>query len=257
MKQKLLIKEEGLLKTYPKNKIFNHYAYIQSLQLKNFRLDYKKIAKKLNVSMYSIYDWLIRKRNNKPLATKSMDKAQMRGYFSIRTNSKKAAQLAYLVGFSMGDGNISRCKARSWFYGHPKDLEKVNLNLIKNFGVTGIVYTYKPNNAKMAVHDTVFTRLLVTCGAPVGDKTNSATKIPMWIKHSSTKIKVRFLQGLFDSELNAIQKMKNKKNSFQSLKFYTIKTDKFVNSGVGYLNEIRHLLREFKIKTSEHKIDRQ
>ena len=258
MKDNKFLVKKDFLETYSNHLQNRHKKYKRAIRLRKKNVTTKNISKKLKISRYSIYEWFSKSRGSKPIVTKSIEKVKKRDYLSIKINSENAEHLAYLVGYSMGDGNISRDHVRCWFYGHPKDLKRINLDMIKNFGVEGTIYTYKPNNAKMAVHDTVFTRLLIACKAPVGDKTDTNLSIPYWIKNSETAgiLKVKFLQGLFDSELSKIQKIDCKKFAFQSLTFYTVKTDKFVESGFAYLNEIRSILSEFNISTSKPCKDR-
>lgn len=165
--------------------------------------------------------------------------------------------IAYLVGYNLGDGNVSRNLCNTWFYGVNSDLEGIKKLLFK-FKVRPVIYTYKINNGKMAVHDSVFSRFLVCYGAVIGDKTKADITVPKWILTSgkASKLKRRFLQGFFDSELSNITLMKNKPLSYQSLSIYHVKIKNKIKEGKFFLNQLRYILREFNVLSSEVKLDR-
>jgi hypothetical protein len=126
------------------------------------------------------------------------------------------------------------------------------------FKVSPVIYNYKINNGKMSVHDRIFSRLMFCFGAVPGNKTNTIIKIPQWILFSkNSKIKIKFLQGLFDSELSTISIIKDKKNSYQSLNFYNCKTIRHVDNGISYLNQIKSILKEFNITTTPVKLGKK
>ncbi len=110
----------------------------------------------------------------------------------------------------------------------------------------------------MAVHDSIFSRFLFCFCAVVEDKTKIKVEIPEWIiKSKNREVKVKFLQGLFDSELSKIAKIKNKILAYQGLKFYTCKSTSNVKDGVSFLNQIRKILKGFDITTSKVTFDRK
>ena len=69
-------------------------------------------------------------------------------------------------------------------------------------------------------------------------------------------IKIRFLQGIFDSELSNITRIKNK-SAYQSLKFYHCKIIDKTDDGIFFLNQIKKLLKDFGIITSKISLDRK
>ena len=99
---------------------------------------------------------------------------------------------------------------------------------------------------------------MVCLGATIGNKTQTSFKVPNWILKSghASKIKQKFLQGFFDSELSNIKFEKNKTFSHKSLKLYTCKEMNHIKGGILFLDQIRNTLREFNVLSSEVKMDR-
>lgn len=214
----------------------------------------KQIKQKISVSEDKLYLW--RYTDTKPISLKTLNEARTRDYFKPVVKNK-LEWLAYLIGYNVGDGNISRNLCNTWFYGVNSDLEKIR-NVLLKFNVKPVIYTYKINNGKMAIHDRVFSRFLVCFGAVIGDKTLAKVEVPGWILDSkkASKLKLRFLQGFFDSELSNISLCTKSPGSYKSLKLYTSKSEANIEEGKFFLNQIRLLLREFDVLSSEVKLDR-
>jgi len=248
MKQEI---QKRFIETFnQKQKIYFH-DYVKARALIESGKGPTEISRRTNIHIHRIGNWT-RKDRNRPFSIRCYLKAVNRGYFEL--DDPKFEKLAYLVGYQMGDGNISRDCCKSWFYGVDSDLSILN-DFIEDFGVSGNIKTYKINNGKMAVCDNAFTRLLISLGAPISDKTKQRTEIPKWIMAGNAGIKIKFLQGLFDSELNGFKRV-NRGFSFQNLKFYTVKEKHYVKSGIAYLNQIKKVLWDFNISTSPVKKDR-
>lgn len=253
MKYKIQFKD--FLKTFSEQQRGDIEEYNAVISLHKKRYSKKQIKQKINVSEDKLYQW--RCTNIKPISVKILNEAERRGYFKPVTKDK-LEWLAYLIGYNLGDGNISRNLCHTWFYGINSDLEDIKKVLLK-FDVNPVIYTYKINNGKMAVHDRVFSRFLVCFGAIIGDKTKAKVEIPEWILNSKkfSKLKLRFLQGFFDSELSNIRLHSDKRpQSYQSLKLYTSKHKNNIKEGKFFLNQIRSLLKEFNVISSEIKLDR-
>src|SRR3989338_9602741 len=252
---KIKIQYSDFIKTLTErqNKDIKDYNLVIKLQQQKYSK--KEIKDKTKVSEDKLHQW--RNTDIKPSAVKILNETKSRGYFDY-VSKENIEPLAYIIGYNLGDGNISRNLCNSWFYGVNKDLEDIKKLLIE-FKVNPVIYTYKINNGKMAVHDRVFSRFLVSLGSVIGDKTKSKIRIPDWVlaTKKASPIKKRFLQGLFDSELSNISKIKNKPNSYQSLKFYTSKHKNYLNEGKIFLDQIRTIIEEFGVTTTEVKEDRK
>ncbi len=210
----------------------------------------KEIHEKWNISLDCISAW--KNHYRIPYAVRILEEFEER--YSIDFFEDELLTLSYLVGYNLGDGNISRNFCNTWFYGVYNDLIKMK-KLFDLFNVNPVVYNYKIDNAKMAVHDRIFSRLLFCFGAISGDKTISSFEVPNWIiNFKNEKIKIKFLQGLFDSELSCLSEVRD--NSYTHLTFSQSKRIDLVDDGIKYMNQIRNLLFQFGITTSLVKKDR-
>ena len=230
--------------------IYNEFRKVQLLLKEKTPL--KDIHKTTGICYNRLYNW-VRKNPSVPSSVRCFEKAMNRRYFNLDENRLEI--LAYLVGYVFGDGSISRDKCNVWFYGVSTDLPKINI-MLKGFQVKGTIRVYIIDNGKMVVCDNAFTRLLISLGAPIGDKTKQVALIPSWVLCSSKRVKVKFLQGIFDSELSCLQKIYDDRLPFQSLKFYTSRETTQIEGGICFLNQIRKILSEFDVTTSDIKKDR-
>ncbi|MFH1978050.1 MAG: hypothetical protein ABIJ92_01880 [Candidatus Aenigmatarchaeota archaeon] len=256
MRKQYLLEKEDFVKTFDSfhQSLLDDYFSAKVWMDRGFRR--AEIIQKTGISEHRLSNW-IRKEKSVPSSVKCLLKAQKRGYFSVSRASKDAEKLAYLVGYCLGDGNIHRKLCNTWFYGHSDDLPVFN-ELLESFSVRGQIHVYKIHNGKMCISDNAFTRFMMCLGCTVGDKTKSDFSVPKWIldTENQSELKRKFLQGLCDSELSNIKLIFKNRFAFQSLKFYSIKTKNQVDSGIFYLNQLRKLISEFGVSTTDVKIDR-
>jgi len=236
------------------NKEIKDYYKVLDLGIKGF--NQIQIKDKIKISKYKIYNWLVRK--TKPIEVRRYELFKEKDYFNEDFLNQNLEWLAYLVGYNLGDGNISKDLTKVWFYDVDSDLEKIRKILLR-FKVNPKIYTYKINNGKMVVSDVIFSRFLSSFGAIKGNKTKASFEVPLWILNSGkcSILKKRFLQGLSDSELSKISQLKHTRFAFQSLKFYTVKEVVNLNKGIVYLDQLRELLSEFGVTTNGVKRDRE
>lgn len=145
---KYKIQYDCFMKTFSKRQLKDIKDYDVVIKLHNKGCIRKQIMEKVNVSIDKLHQW--RNTTTKPCPTKVLEKASQRGYF-MHIPQKTLEKLAYLVGYNLGDGNISRNLCNVWFYGVDSDLENLKKMLFE-FKVDPVIYTYKINNGKMAVH---------------------------------------------------------------------------------------------------------
>ena len=243
------------IKSFEKEGYDSIDIYNNVLKLHKQGFNVREIKEKLNLSEYKIYNWITDKTT--PHSVRYYNLIKEKDYFNTSVLIKNLQHLAYLIGYNLGDGNISKNFNHTWFYGVNKDLEEIK-SLLLDFKVKPKIYTYKIDNGKMVVNDIVFSRFLYSFGAVKGDKTKSDYDVPAWIIKSKKRsiIKKRFLQGLCDSEMSRISEIESRRFSFQSLKYYMIKEKNHVNSGIEYLNQLSALFFEFDVTTTEVKRDR-
>ena len=254
-----IIKQNIVAEVLVENIIWNSFTEKQLASINNYYMTLfllsqgflnKEVREKLNIPLDSVSAW---KNNHRiPYAIRILEEFEER--YSKKYIEEDLLLLAYLVGYNLGDGNISRNFCNTWFYGIYEDLHRMK-ELFGLFDVKPVVYNYKIDNGKMAVHDRLFSRLLFCFGAVSGDKTISSFEVPSWIMNAeSVNIKIRFLQGLFDSELSCLSAIRE--NSYTHLTFFQSKRIDLIDDGIKYLNQIKSLLLEFGITTSIVKKDR-
>ncbi len=161
------------------------------------------------------------------------------------------ANIARLLGYSFGDGNIHRKK---YYFIYTNSNTKLMEEVVK------IVKEEFPNvvlNNRMSgkgipqiQFSAMVGRKLVGLGAVNGSKTTQEMKIPKWIKESNEIIKANFLGAIFDDE-GYFRDERGKKQIV--IKFSKINyLEENLNS---FLKEISSLLNDLKIKVSDIKKD--
>jgi len=239
-----------VMETFSEQHIYSVKRYYTTLMLTRNGLSNKNIHNKLGVTLDNVTTW--KNGRHIPIAVKTLQEFEQR--YNRDYTFEELLAISYLVGYNLGDGNVSRNYCNSWFYGICDDLE-IMKELFVSFHVKPVVYRYKINNGKMAVHDRVFSRFLYCFGAVSGDKTALRYQMPNWIVNSPEPlIKVRFLQGLFDSELCCLRSVR--KNAYDKLSFYHSKRIDLVDEGTFFLNQVKALLLEFGVRTSPVRKDR-
>lgn len=169
---------------------------------------------------------------------------------------KKSPPLASLCGHLLGDGGIKGDLTQVRFYGSKNKLNSISKDYYKLFKkYPKIIKTERTGKSyKITIPDSLVAKCLYLVGVPKGDKCIQPFIIPSWIMDSDKKIKKAFLQALFDDELEGVYKDYKKPNTWGGLKFKMSKSSLYIKEHVSFLNQLRLLLNEFKIETSDIKI---
>jgi tRNA-splicing ligase RtcB len=189
-------------------------------------------------------------------------------FLGLCLSSPQLPYLIKIIGYSFGDGtlNLMTKKRRgvACFYGKLEDLKDIQLDL-KTIGVHSKIYTRKRRHEfKIAyqktyklettenclrVGSTAFVVLLHILGAPLGSKTYQKIHIPSWLWEASLWQKRLFLAAFFGAELSK-PKLLGKFN-FSAPTLNLNKATGLEKEGYAFLEEIKKLLREFKVSSSE------
>lgn len=169
-------------------------------------------------------------------------------------------ELAQICGHLMGDGYLRVTKkvgGRVKFFGDSaklKKLAKLYQLLFKRH--IPLVKRKRSNfpGYKLEITDSVVARCLSKIGVPAGDKVISKFGIPNWILASSKEVKRRFLQAIFDDELEGLYQDKYKLGSWKGLRLRMNKNSRLSWHSLVFFQQIRDLLSEFRIRTSKPKI---
>ncbi|MEM3087607.1 MAG: intein-containing RctB family protein [Candidatus Bathyarchaeia archaeon] len=231
------------------------------------------------VMIYSFEGVRYEKPSDKPILTRahveailprikeaSIKELMKRNLLPLQMNSPATPILASLMGYVFGDGTIyfTKGKGVTCFFGKPEDLEEIRED-IKNLGYTpSKIYqrtrehkitsqygtkTFTTSSYEIKVVSTSFAALLAALGAPVGDKTKAAFRVPNWLKEAPLWIKRLFLASLFGAELTTPKKVRN--FNFYCPVLTVNKTEDALQSGQNYLEDIAHLLSDFGIRTTK------
>jgi tRNA-splicing ligase RtcB len=192
---------------------------------------------------------------------------QERDLINLKYNSWQTPYLIKILGYLFGDGTVNFVgKDRGGlvsFYGKLDDLKEIQNDLNK-VGIKTFIYSRKRNHKintfykkyqftytehSLNSRSSSFTLLLYLLGAPLGNKTNQKFCIPEWLWKAPLWQKRLFLASFFGAELSKPATL-NKYN-FYSPTLNINKILPFKNNGITFLNELRKILTEFGVRSSE------
>ena len=168
-----------------------------------------------------------------------------------RLTLKKSSSMAFLVGYLIGDGNLSRDRMVGdfRFYGTKPNLDKIKLILKEEYNLKPYKYYLHPKGGGyiLRYNNSIFSRILELYGVPRGDKILSPFKVPDWIMKSNKQTKSYFLKALLSCELENLRK---RKKGFGGFVFQMSKIKKHKKELLYFLQQLRRLLEDLDIKTS-------
>jgi len=152
---------------------------------------------------------------------------------------KKSPIMANLVGHAFGDGHIGPI---SFAYSNKnRNLIDDVISNAKKLSVNNVTYNSRYHKATNIQFSKLVRNILILAGSPIGRKTSQILKVPVWIKKGSRKIKKSFIQAIFDDEATV-------SIGSREIVLGMKKTSEIVNSLVDFFEEIKCMLKEFKIK---------
>ncbi len=209
-----------------------------------------------------------------PKYTKSSEviaKLKEKKLIPLLTHDERLVVLTRILAFLFGDGNVRCVRNRDIsleFYGETEDLNWIKDDLTtlgfehspirtrKN--KSSVVKNYYGNERAIAGKGSSFVSysrelwyLLVSLGAPVGDKVTSKLKVPSFVKNGDEIIKREFLSALLGCEIDKprLDKRKHNRKSFNTPRFSMNKIEKKLENGIEFIKNISNLLNEFGIET--------
>ena len=186
---------------------------------------------------------------NKSLGLKSLSICRTNNWLPL----KPSPLLASIIGHLLGDGSLSKDRMTGdfRFYGKIQNLDKIKLILETEFSLIPYSLYLHPNRGGyiLRYNNAIFARILELAGVPRGNKLVSEFGVPGWIMKGDRDIKKSFLRAILSDEMENIRKVNRK--SWDGLRFGMSKDNRKLDHLIDFLNQIRRLLSEFKIKTSE------
>lgn len=166
-----------------------------------------------------------------------------RSLFPVRPSSSLAGIVADLTG----DGHISQGLIQ-YISKHRNETLRFKNEFNSLFGKTGKIRrgSTSRNTWECVIGSNALVKILSFSGVPFGNKTIKKFEVPKWIYNGSRRIKSRYVQRLFDCEGSVF--LQNKRRIRIKLQMY--KLSEYELNLRKYLNQIREILSEFGIKTT-------
>jgi|SRR3989344_5470403 len=164
-------------------------------------------------------------------------------------------ELARIVADITGDGHLQLKGWRGLVSFYSKDFKAIadlKGKFNKLFGVKGHVYTDNRVNKryKLFFISKPLAHFFEKIGVPKGNKTNSIYTVPSWVSQGNKKVKAEYLKGLFTGE-GYIYSTKLKNNNVRwRIGIEQYKNEKIKEPGKLYMEQLRNMLKNFKIKSS-------
>jgi tRNA-splicing ligase RtcB (3'-phosphate/5'-hydroxy nucleic acid ligase) len=191
-----------------------------------------------------------------------------RNLLPLYTDSFCLPYLLKFFGYALGDGAINNNFSYLSIWGKKEDLEEIKKDL-EILGIHSLIshrkrkhrlinsygkeYKFERLEYELRVSKS-FALLLCALGYPFGRKTEKEFLLPTWLKDLRLWQKRLFLAGFLGAELSTPKTFKEHKFNFYSLTLNINKNLKLLENGLKFMNEIRKLLKEFGVETTEIKI---
>lgn len=135
-----------------------------------------------------------------------------------------------------------------FFSKEESELRRFGKLVYKNFGVKGKIREWGSAKRKgYIISNANLVRYLIKVGVPAGSKVTTNFSVPNWILEANSKVVRVFLKRCFTCEGSILH---DKNRSRWVIHFTTHKELSLIESGKKYLDQLRMLLRSFRIESS-------
>jgi len=193
-----------------------------------------------------------------------LNELRARGLERVLLNDPRMTQLLKLLGFIFGDGAIPEVKRGHYtsFYGKAEDLADIRRDL-KAIGFASHTFKGKRHHrirtayglsefdfteGSLHASSTSFSVLMVALGAPYGEKTSKAYRLPEWLFSGEDWQTKLFLGAFFGAELSAPRTVNG--YDFHMPAFSVNKLESLSESALQLLEDFRKLLLSLGVSTS-------
>jgi len=255
--ENIVIDEQDVINTYNKKQQEQCKLYYQYLDLKNKNPSwgYKKIAKVMSQKIGKTKWW---HKGIIPVPIQTANWLKEQGLLPLKIGNPKLSLIAKVIGATFGDGGIfenlngiflsSSEKEAVEEFG--RDLEKIfNLKLNENSriiegGEYGHSWCYQNTNRNII-------RFFLALGAPKGNKSKLALKIPNWLKFKD-EFTLQFFGSFLGGEIG-IPKVHINKFYLNTLDIAITGTEKLETNRYEFLSLLKSFLEIKGIETSSIK----
>jgi tRNA-splicing ligase RtcB len=192
---------------------------------------------------------------------------EQRELLPLQMDSPKLPYIAKLLGYLTGDGTLryvgGKGKGVAGFYGKPHDLETIRADILRLGFMPSTVrsrlrkhaiqtryraYEFEAQECSFTVSSSAFTALLACLGAPLGNKTQQAYRVPEWLKRSPRWMQRLYLSALFSAELTSPSTVKNHPATFHAPVLSINKAEPIAESAWAFLRDIQQMLADFGVQ---------
>jgi len=248
-----LDKTQHVLAIYPDIKELSHYGT-------GIILDEQLFTKSLE--KYQLRDSII---------IKHIEKLQKLRLLPLNADDERISILARMCGYLQADGHLGvnndKLPRTRWTFGRENDAISFNKDMFTlGFTENKICECIDTFESSGTTHHTwnihkrgCFATLLIALGGVVGRKTEMpANPIPDWIMNGSPLVKREFISGFMGGDgckIHISSRQYNIKRgaTYDMSRISQHKIKEYVDSSVSWFNQLKALLNEFDIKTSEIK----
>jgi ribosomal protein S12 len=258
--------------------IYTENGYIEAGKLKDEKvLVYPffppkyETSKRVIVGEKDIEKCIIGRKDN---LKKVIEDLKDKGLLPLALDNPKLYILVKLVAHVFGNGHLhisvrkdGYIRAQFTASGRIEDLEEIAKD-IESLGYTpshirkqeriseveteNSTRIIKGTSTTIQVFSLPFCVLLMSLGAPMGDKTLSSYEVPKWIKNGPKWIKRLFLASFFGSKLEK-PRIKNDKTFYPPC-FSIRKSIELLKNGKKFIRDIKEMLKEFGVEVSNVKL---
>lgn len=220
-----------------------------------------EISDKYNISKGRLNHWFNAQKIPRPL--RAINCLKQKDFLPLKIEeTEKFKTILRLFSWMYGDGTLGKADCYISLTGQKEDLEVFAKEIEKNLGFeTRITFVQTKGNG-IAYHlevqgdgNRLLGRLLYAMGAPIGDRVKQVFYLPEWLINSPKWVKKEFLEILFANELQTPILDKNKISAVKSMNLRLSKDKKLMEHHKKFLSQIKELISEFDLDTSDISIE--
>ena len=270
---KLILSENDFLKAFGNCNYDTSKKYLKARELSKIISNNSEIARRIKHPNRTVHDWLSGKKIPNPI--KHLDFLRAINLMPLKpSNDSGFLFFTEIVGFLFGDGHLMKHLGAFCLCGQKEDLLALQASIEKTFAIkTKLKNTRQTSTINklikgkivskslssstwyLQVNSTPLARLFYLSGVPKGDKVLQKTLVPSWIMDGEWEVKQAFLSSLFGNELQCPKLRLSCKNAFSSPQLGFHKVEGNEGDLKIFLYQIKILLEEFGINSSEISLD--
>jgi len=243
---------EGFVSTFPKHQQNRYSAYRRALELhQQGGLSKWAIAKELNYPYGTVNTWITEGAFS-PIERRVRELRDL-GLYPLTSDNQHLPFIALLAGWILGDGHLTKNLYEVDFYDEEKEsLENLRTLIQTHFPKISLSEVEKhreENEYRLMVRSATFAHFFATLGVPAGNKTEVPFSVPRFVLNGSDEVKGHFLAGIIPSEMDTPKLVTP--HASGAITFGMSKIESLENEHIRFLEQIRTMLNDFEVKSSD------